>query len=132
MTFVAALRHDRITAPFLLEGPMNGASFRAYVEQMLAPALKRGDAVIMDNVGLHKVAGVREAIEARGATVLPFPPYSPDFNPIELVYSKFKAILRAAAGRSVRELHAIVRSGLKRFSPQQCAAFFRHAGYRST
>jgi len=131
MTFIAALRHDRITAPLLLDGPMNGPSFRAYVEQMLAPTLKPGDSVVMDNVRMHKVPGVREAIEARGATVPPFPPYSPDLNPIELAYAKFKAILSAAAGRSTRRLRAITRAALKRFSPQECAAYLVHAGYRS-
>jgi transposase len=132
MTFIAALRHDRIAAPLLLDGPMNGQSFRAYVEQMLAPTLNPGDMVIMDNVRMHKVPGVREAIEARGATVPPFPPYSPDLNPIELAYAKFKALLRAAAGRSTHRLRAVVRSALQRFSPQECAAYFVHAGYRST
>jgi transposase len=132
MTFVAALHHDRVTAPLVLEGPMNGQSFRAYVEQILAPTLKRGDRVVMDNVRMHKVPGVREAIEGRGASVLPFPPYSPDLNPIEPAYAKFKAILRAAAGRSPRRLWAIIRCALKRFSPQECAAYFAHAGYSST
>ena len=132
MTFIAALRHDRITAPLLLEGPMNGQSFRAYIEQMLAPTLKPGDTVVMDNVRMHKVPGVREAIEARGATVPPFPPYSPDFNPIELAYAKFKALLRAAAARSTNHLRGAVRSALKRFSPHECAAYFLHAGYHST
>lgn len=132
MTFIAALRQDRITAPLLLDGPMNGPSFRAYVEQMLAPTLKPGDSVVMDNVHMHKVPGVREAIEARGASVPPFPPYSPDLNPIELAYAKFKAFLRAAGGRSTRHLRTIVRSSLTRFSPQECANYFARAGYRAT
>lgn len=129
MTFVAALRHDRIAAPLLLDGPMDGPSFRAYVEQMLAPTLSPGDVVVMDNVRMHKVPGVREAIEARGASVPPFPPYSPDLNPIELAYAKLKALLRAAAGRSTRQLRKAVRSALKRFSPQECTNYFAHAGY---
>jgi transposase len=87
-TFIAALRHDRITAPLLLDGPMNGQSFKAYVEQMLVPTLKPGDIVVMDNVSVHKVPGVREAIEACGATVPDLPPYSPDLNPIEQVFGK--------------------------------------------
>src|SRR5688572_20694459 len=99
-TFVAALRHDRITAPLLLDGPMNGPSFLAYVEQILIPTLKRGDIVIMDNVSVHKVAGVREAIEARGAFLFYLPPYSPDLNPIEQFFSKLKAILRKTAAKS--------------------------------
>ena len=102
MTFIAALRHDRITAPLLLDGPMNGQSFRAYVEQMLAPTLKPGDSVVMDNVHMHKVPGVREAIEARGASVPPFPPYSPDLNPIEQVFIKLKTLLRKADERTTQ------------------------------
>jgi transposase len=132
LTFLAALRHDRITAPVLVDGAMNGQIFCAYVEQMLAPTLKPGDVVIMDNVRMHKVPGVREAIEARGATVPPFPAYSPDFNPIELAFSKLKATLRASAGRSASQLRTIIRSTLKGFSPQECAAYLTHAGYRST
>lgn len=100
-TFVAALRHNRVTAPLLLDGPMNGASFVAYVEQILAPTLRRGDTVIMDNVSIHKVAGVREGIEARGADLLYLPPYSPDLNPIEKCFSKLKASLRKASARTI-------------------------------
>src|SRR5215468_4862584 len=100
-TFVAALRHNRVTAPLLLDGPMNGASFVAYVEQILAPTLRRGDTVIMDNVSIHKVAGVREGIEGRGADLLYLPPYSPDLNPIEKCFSKLKASLRKASARTI-------------------------------
>ena len=132
LTFIAALRHDRVTAPLLLEGAMNGQIFRAYVEQVLAPTLRPGDVVIMDNVRIHKVSGVREAIEARGAMVPPFPPYSPDLNPIELAFSKLKAFLRASAARSMPRLRSGIRSALQRFSPQDCAAYLAHAGYRST
>jgi transposase len=96
-TFLAALRRDRISAPYVLDGAVNGETFRAYVEQMLAPTLEPGDIVVMDNLGSHKVAGVREAIEARGATVLYLPPYSSDLNPIEQVFAKLKTILRSAA-----------------------------------
>jgi transposase len=128
-TFIAALRHDRLAAPLLLDGPMNGQSFRVYVEQVLAPTLRRGDIVIMDNVSVHKVRGVREAIRARGAIVPAFPPYSPDLNPIELAFAKLKAILRKAAARSVRRLWAIVAACLKRFPPRECQAYLVHAGY---
>jgi transposase len=128
-TFIAALRHDRVTAPFLLDGPMNGLSFKAYVEQILAPSLKRGDLVIMDNVSIHKVAGVREAIEARGASLFYLPPYSPDLNPIEQFFSKLKALLRKAAARTVKELWSVIGTCLKLFLPRECAAFLTHCGY---
>ena len=128
-TFVAALRHNRVTAPFLLDGPMNGPTFLAYVQQILAPTLKRGDIVIMDNVGVHKVAGVREAIETRGAMLLYLPPYSPDLNPIEQFFSKLKAVLRKAAARSIESLWAIIGSCLADFSPRECAAYLTNAGY---
>jgi len=128
-TFIAALRHDRVTAPLLLDGPMNGPSFLAYVEQILAPTLRRGDIVIMDNVGIHKIAGVREAIAARGATLLYLPPYSPDLNPIEQFFSKLKALLRKAAARSITSLWAIIGSCIKTFSSRECAAYLVNAGY---
>ena len=110
-TFIAALRHNRVTAPLLLDGAMNGQSFLAYVEQILAPTLKRGDIVVMDNVSVHKVAGVCDAIEARGAMLLYLPPYSPDLNPIEQFFSKLKAILRKAAARSIDNLWAVTGYG---------------------
>ena len=100
-TFLAALRHDSVTARFVIDGPINGAIFRACVEQALAPTLAAGDIVVMDNLGSHKVAGMREAIEAAGASVQYLPPYSPDLNPIEQVFAKLKALLRAAAQRTV-------------------------------
>ena len=131
LTFIAALRHDRITAPLLLQGAMNGQIFRAYVEQMLAPTLKPGDVVIMDNVRMHKVTGVSEAIEARGATVPSFPAYSPDLNPIELAFSKLKARLRASTARSTPRLLTAVRAALTRFSPRECTAYLAHAAHRS-
>ena len=128
-TFVAALRHNRVTAPLLLDGPMNGPAFLAYVQQILAPTLRRGDIVIMDNVGVHKVAGIRAAIEARGATLLYLPPYSPDLNPIEQFFSKFKAVLRSAAARSVESLWEIIGSCIADFPPRECAAYVANAGY---
>jgi len=128
-TFIAALRHNRVTAPLMLDGPMNGPSFLAYVEQVLAPTLARGDTVIMDNVSVHKVAGVREAIEAHGATLFYLPPYSPDLNPIEQLFSKLKAILRKAAARSISSLWAVIAACLKQFSPRECTAYLVNAGY---
>jgi len=128
-TFIAALRHDRITAPLLLDGPMNGQSFKAYVEQMLVPTLEPGDIVVMDNVSVHKVPGVREAIEACGATAPDLPPYSPDLNPIEQVFAKLKAILRKAAARSIPSVWKVVGSSIKRFSPSECAAYLVNSGY---
>jgi len=128
-TFVAALRHNRVTAPLLLDGPMNGPTFLAYVQQVLVPTLKRGDVVIMDNVGVHKVAGVREAIEACGAMLLYLPPYSPDLNPIEQFFSKLKAVLRKAAARSIESLWTVIGSCLAEFSPRECAAYLTGAGY---
>lgn len=128
-TFIAALRHNRVSAPLLLDGPMNGPSFLAYVEQILAPTLRRDDIVVMDNVSVHKVAGVREAIEARGADLFYLPPYSPDLNPIEQLFSKLKAILRAAAARTIKRLWAVIGARLKDFSPRECAAYLLNAGY---
>ena len=129
-TFVAALRHNRITAPLLLDGPMNGASFRAYVEQILAPTLRRGDIVVMDNVSLHKVAGIREAIEARGAFLFYLPPYSPDLNPIEQLFAKLKAMLRKAAARSLESLWKVVGLCIKLVPGRECAAYLANSGYR--
>jgi transposase len=128
-TFIAALRYNRVTAPLLLDGPMNGASFLAYVEQVLAPTLRRGDIVIMDNVSVHKVAGVREAIEACGAALRYLPPYSPDLNPIEKFFSKLKSILRKAAARSLESLWTVIGSCLADFPAPECAAYLASAGY---
>jgi transposase len=108
---------------------MNGPSFLAYVEDVLVRTLKGGDIVIMDNVGVHKVAGVREAIEARGATLLYLPPYSPDLNPIEQFFSKLNALLRKAPARSIESLWEIIGSCLADFSPSECAAYLTNAGY---
>lgn len=101
MTFLAALRHDGITAPFVLDGPINGEAFRAYVEQVLVPALKPGDIVVMDNLGSHKNRAIRRAIRAAGARLLFLPPYSPDLNPIEQLFAKLKTLLRKAGKRTV-------------------------------
>jgi transposase len=129
-TFLAGLRHDRIVAPLVLNGAINGRSFRAYVEQFLAPTLDVGDVVIADNLGSHKVAGVREAIEARGATLLFLPAYSPDLNPIEQVFAKLKAFLRRAEPRSRESLWNTIGQSLDRFGPAECRNYLRHCGYR--
>ena len=115
-TFVAGLRASGMVAPLVLDGPMTGAWFRAYVEQMLAPALSRGDVVVMDNLAAHKVAGVREAIQAVGASVLYLPPYRPDLNPIEQLFAKLKAMLRSAAARTKDALWATINQELAAFS----------------
>ena len=131
ITFVAALRHNKMTAPMIVEGTMTGEMFLAYVEQCVVPTLRRGDIVMMDNYGAHKVAGVREAIEKAGATVRYLPKYSPDLNPIEMPYSKFKGFLRKAAKRTVPDLYRAIRSFLPQLSSRECANYFRHAGYVS-
>lgn len=128
-TFVAGLRASGLTAPLVIDGAMNGEVFRAYVEQILAPTLAPGDLVIMDNLGSHKVAGVREAIAARGAAVLYLPPYSPDLNPIELAFAKLKALLRKAAQRSRDALWATIGDLVSRFLPNECLNYFATAGY---
>lgn len=128
-TFTAGLRLSGIAAPMLLDGPMNGDAFLAYVEQVLAPELEPGDVVIMDNLPAHKVTGVRQAIEAAGAKLLYLPPYSPDFNPIEMAFSKLKAILRKAAARSIDDLWQVIADSLDRFSEQDCRNYFTAAGY---
>ena len=132
-TFLAGLRHDGIVAPAVFDGPINGRSFRAYVEQFLAPTLCPGDIVIADNLGSHKVVGVREAIEARGARILFLPGYSPDLNPIEQVFAKLKQAVRTAEPRNRTTLWKSIAEGLERFSPEECLNYFRHSGYgRST
>ncbi len=128
-TFVVGLRHDGLTAPFVLDGPINGEWFRAYVEQVLAPTLSPGDVVIMDNLPSHKVKGVREAIQVRGATLLYLPPYSPDLNPIEQVFAKFKALLRTEAARTVETLWRAIGRLLDRFKPGECANYLANSGY---
>jgi transposase len=131
-TFVAALRCGAITAPFVIDRAMNGEIFQTYVRECLVPTLSPGDIVIMDNLPAHKVAGVRQAIEAADATLLYLPPYSPDLNPIELVFAKLKTLLRKAAERSIPALWDRIGTLLDAFSPQECANYFRHAGYAST
>ena len=128
-TFLAALRHDAITAPCVIDGPINGETFQAYVEQFLVPTLAVGDIVIMDNLGSHKGAAVRSAIEDAGAQLLFLPPYSPDLNPIEQVFAKLKALLRKTAARSLEALWNAVGTLLKRFPPRECANYFANAGY---
>jgi transposase len=128
-TFVAGLRMTGLSAPLVLDGAMNGDAFRAYVEQILAPTLTPGDIVIMDNLSSHKVAGVRQAIEARGASLIYLPPYSPDLNPIEQSFAKFKALIRKAAARSREDLWNAIGRFLSRFAPQECANYFAAAGY---
>jgi len=128
-TFLAGLRHDGITAPLVLDGPMNGAIFLAYIKQFLAPTLKPGDIVIMYNLPAHKVTGVRQVIEAVGARLLYLPPYSPDLNPIEMMFAKLKALLRKAAERSIEGLWSKIGKLIDTFPPQECQNYFAHAGY---
>ena len=129
-TFTAGLRLSGLAAPMLLDGPMNGDAFLAYVEQVLAPELEQNDIVIMDNLPAHKVTGVRQAIEKVGASLLYLPPYSPDFNPIEMAFSKLKAILRKAAARSIDNLWQVIADTLDKFSQQDCTNYFTAAGYK--
>jgi transposase len=128
-TFAAGLRIGGLTAPFVLDGPMDGDAFRTYVEQVLVADLTPGDVVVMDNLPAHKVRGVRQAIEAASATLLYLPAYSPDFNPIEMAFSKFKALLRAAAARTIPDLWDAIRIALDVFTPSECQNFFAAAGY---
>ncbi len=130
-TFVAGLRASALTAPCVLDGPMNGDAFLAYVEQVLVPALKPGDIVVMDNLSSHKAPIIRQTIEAAGATLLYLPPYSPDFNPIEQLFAKLKAALRKAAERSVEGLWNRIATLLDSFPPDERANYFRNAGYAS-
>ena len=128
-TFLAALRHDGLTAPCVFDGAINGARFLAYVEQCLAPTLRPGDVVVLDNLGAHKVKGVHEAIEAAGAQLRYLPPYSPDLNPIEQAFAKLKALLRAAATRTVAALWQALGRALDAFTPAECARYLANAGY---
>jgi transposase len=131
-TFVAALRHDRITAPWLLEGPIDGGSFRTYVERVLVPTLRPGDIVIMDNLGSHKGKAVRALIRAAGAKLLFLPKYSPDLNPIEQVFAKLKHLLRKAAARTLEAICAAIGEILGAFTPAECANYFTNSGYSRT
>lgn len=129
---MAGLRIDTVTAPFVIDQAMNGSIFRTYVERCLAPMLTLGDIVIMDNLRAHKVAGVREAIEAAGAVLLYLPPYSPDLNPIEQLFAKLKALLRKAAERTLEALWATIGRLLDDFPADECSRYLAHAGYGST
>lgn len=128
-TFVAALRTTGLTAPTVLDGPMNGEFFLAYVQQQLVPTLMHGDLVVMDNLSSHKQVGVREAIETAGADLMYLPPYSPDLNPIELAFSKFKTLPRKFAERTVDGLWTRIGQLLDEFPADQCKNYFKHCGY---
>ncbi len=128
-TFVAGLRNTGMVAPMVLDGPINGLSFQAYIDQVLVPDLRAGDIVIMDNLGSHKRPGIRAAIEAVGASLLYLPPYSPDFNPIENAFAKLKALLRKAAERTVDGLWNAIGRISELFPPAECANYFSAAGY---
>src|SRR5262244_4045503 len=129
LTFIAGFRKTGIVAPMLIKGAMNGEAFLAYIEQCLAPTLRRRDIVVADNVSFHKVTGVEEAIEARGAELRYLPQYSPDLNPIELVFHPLKALLRKAAERTIDGLQRRVRSYIRALDPSECMGYFRHCGY---
>jgi transposase len=131
LTFLAALRHDRIDAPCVIDGPINGESFLAYVEQILVPVLKPGDIVIIDNLGSHKGKAVRRAIRSAGARLFFLPPYSPDLNPIEQVFAKLKTLLRKAAERTVETTWKRIGALLQAFTPKECDNYFKNAGYAS-
>ncbi len=128
-TFLAALRNDRIDAPCLFDGPINSERFLAYVEQFLAPTLKPGDVVILDNLGSHKGKAVRRAIRAVGARLLFLPKYSPDLNPIEQVFAKLKTLLRKAGARTYEAVADAIADILAQFPPEECAAYLKNAGY---
>lgn len=131
MTFLAALRCDRIDAPCVFDGPINGESFQLYVEQFLVPTLKPGDVVIMDNLGSHRGNAIRAAIRRVGARLLFLPPYSPDLNPIEQVFAKLKHLMRKAAERTLEATWQRIGALLKQFSQQECANYLTNAGYAS-
>ena len=128
-TFVGALRLEGMTAPMILDGPMHGAAFLAYVEQVLVPTLRPGDIVVMDNLPAHKPVAVRHAIEKAGAELRFLPPYSPDFNPIEMAFSKLKACLKKAAARTIHDLWEAIAHAIDTFTPQECQNYFTAAGY---
>lgn len=132
MTFLAALRSDRIEAPWLIDGPINGERFRIYVEQVLVPTLKPGDIVILDNLGSHKGKLVRRAIRAIGAKLIFLPKYSPDLNPIEQVFAKLKHLLRKAAARTPDTVCQAIGQILETFTPQECLNYFQNSGYAQT
>jgi transposase len=131
MTFLAALRSDRIDAPWFIEGPIDGESFRIYVAEVLLPTLRPGDIVIMDNLGSHKSKAVRQLIRSVGAKLFFLPKYSPDLNPIEQVFAKLKHLLRKAAARTVDAVCAAIGELLHAFTSEECANYFKNSGYRS-
>lgn len=129
-TVIAGLRVDGLCAPAVFDGPIDTPAFLAYVEQVLVPALHPGDVVVLDNLAVHKQPAVQQAIERAGAQLRFLPPYSPDFNPIELAFAKLKAFLRAARPRTFDQVVALMAIALELFTPQECANFVRHCGYR--
>ena len=128
-TLTAGLRRSGVTAPMVLDGPMDGDAFLAYVRQVLVPELASGDIVVMDNLPAHKVSGVRQAIEAAGAELVYLPPYSPDFNPIEMAFARLKSSLRKAAARTIPELWEVIAECIDQFAPDECRNYFTAAGY---
>ena len=130
-TFLAALRHDRIDAPWLLEGPIDGESFRTYVEKVLLPTLRPGDIVVLDNLGSHRSKAVRQLIRSVGAKLFFLPKYSPDLNPIEQVFAKLKHLVRKAAARTVDAVCAAIGEALQAFTPEECANYLKNSGYRT-
>jgi len=132
MTFIAGLRTDGLTAPYVIDGAMDGPAFLAYIEQVLAPTLDKGDVVFMDNLRTHKVEGVAEALKAVGAKVRYLPAYSPDLNPIEMAFAKLKTLLRKAAARTRDSLWDAIADVLSAFTPGECANYLAHAGYASS
>ncbi|MEM7044538.1 MAG: IS630 family transposase [Pseudomonadota bacterium] len=129
LTFIAALRNDRIDAPWVIDGPMDGAAFLTYLRDCLVPTPRSGDIVVMDNLPAHKVAGVRSILERAGAQLCYLPPYSPDLNPIENAFAKLKTLIRSAAQRTINGLQKQIGKALGTFSKTECANYFRHAGY---
>jgi len=128
-TFIAALRHDGLTAPMVIDGAINGELFLAYVNQILLSTLHEGDIVVLDNLSSHKVVGVKQAIESVGAQVLYLPPYSPDFNPIEQVFSKLKTMLRKLKSRTMEDLWKSLGELCDIFTPRECYHYYKNAGY---
>jgi transposase len=131
MTFLAALRHDRIDAPWFIEGPIDGVSFRVYVEKVLLPVLRPGDIVVLDNLGSHRSKAVRQLIRSVGAKLFFLPKYSPDLNPIEQVFAKLKHLLRKAAARTVDAVCAAIGRALDAFTSEECANYLKNSGYRT-
>ncbi len=131
MTFIAALRHDRIDAPWFIEGPIDGDSFRLYVKEVLLPTLRPGDIVILDNLGSHKSKAVRQMIRSVGARIFFLPKYSPDLNPIEQVFAKLKHLLRRTAARTADAVCVAIADALDAFTPQECANYLKNSGYRT-